>query len=290
MDCQRAIELLPWYLNGTLEADERSQLEEHLTRCDGCQAELREAETAQVLFGGHPPTGLLVDYAFERSGPATEILEAHLSGCESCAEELAMLRDSRAELARGRPPERRAEIVPFRQPAEISPLWRAAAVAAAVVGLIGIGGGMWSWRALDRQQGTFAERHRTAELRIAELEEQLRGAGGGTRVNVPIYDLWPEGDTLRSPGSEPMRLPATPGPPATLILNSQPETVRRVDRMELRDAQDEVLQSLSGINSGPNGSLTLSLPLDRLQPGRYRLQLFAGAAPEPLESYLFELY
>jgi len=37
-------ELLPWYANGTLSADERARVERHLQRCAGCRRELEELE------------------------------------------------------------------------------------------------------------------------------------------------------------------------------------------------------------------------------------------------------
>ena len=39
---QEILELLPWYLNGTLEASERDQVEHHLQSCSSCQRESEE--------------------------------------------------------------------------------------------------------------------------------------------------------------------------------------------------------------------------------------------------------
>ena len=98
MDCTRAAELIPWYLNGTLEAAERADLEKHLASCAACRAERAEAEAALVLFGGHPSAEMLVDYAFGAPEAPRDLIEAHLSGCDACADELAMVRDKLAKL------------------------------------------------------------------------------------------------------------------------------------------------------------------------------------------------
>jgi anti-sigma factor RsiW len=48
---QGAQELLPWYLNGTLDAEEGAQVEQHLRTCAACRSELqclRELQSAYV--------------------------------------------------------------------------------------------------------------------------------------------------------------------------------------------------------------------------------------------------
>ncbi len=50
---QRLGQLLPWYVNGTLEAAERRRLEEHLADCPACRAELEaEQAVAEALRAG----------------------------------------------------------------------------------------------------------------------------------------------------------------------------------------------------------------------------------------------
>ncbi len=288
MDCQRAAELMPWYLNGTLEAVERAELEQHLAECAGCRAERGEAEATLILFGGHPPAEVLVDHVLGRSELPRDLVEAHLAGCGTCAEEQAMVRESLGDLSAIETPAGAAEVVPLRRPAAPRPNWWAAAAAAAVIGLIGIGSGLWSWRAIERQEAGFAERERAAEERIAELEAEIRGFERA-RLNVPIHDLRPDGDALRSADAGPIRLPAVEGPPATLILNSQLDRGRQAERLELRDGEGRLLQSLEGISVAPTGSLTLSLPLTRLPRGTLRILLFAAGETEPIEIYSFEL-
>src|ERR1700726_699947 len=63
MNCDLAAELLPWLLNGTLEAGERRELIEHLRGCDACRAALADTQVAWDVFDWHPPAAALVVYA-----------------------------------------------------------------------------------------------------------------------------------------------------------------------------------------------------------------------------------
>jgi hypothetical protein len=120
MNCDLAAELLPWLLNGTLEAGERRELIEHLRGCDACRAALADTRVAWDLFDWHPPAAALVAYAGaaeaggsgatvgaaeagERGAPAASgdatadsgAIEEHLAGCPKCAAELELVRTSR---------------------------------------------------------------------------------------------------------------------------------------------------------------------------------------------------
>ncbi|HEY6321709.1 MAG TPA: zf-HC2 domain-containing protein, partial [Thermoanaerobaculia bacterium] len=117
MNCDLAAELLPWLLNGTLEAGERRELIEHLRGCDACRAALADTQVAWDLFDWHPPAAALVAYAgavdaggsrapvgagrgaaSPPSGDATAgagAIEEHLAGCPKCAAELELVRTSR---------------------------------------------------------------------------------------------------------------------------------------------------------------------------------------------------
>lgn len=288
MDCKHAAEILPWYLNGTLEALELAELEEHLAGCAACRAELAETESARLLFGGHPTAEMLVQYAFEAPEAPRDLIEAHLAGCEACAEELIMVRQSRGEMARTAAPRPAAKVVPLTRSVTPSPFWRAAAVAASVIGLLGVGGGLWGWRALDQQETAFARRESAAEERIAELENEIQGLEL-VRLNVPIIDLWPEGDTLRSADNGPIRLASDAGSSAIVILNSRLDPGLTLDRLELRDGEGNLVESSADGEVGPTGSITLELSVERLQPGSLRILLFAGGAAEPVESYTLVL-
>jgi len=49
---RRVWELLPWYVNGTLDGRELEQVETHLAGCPGCQAELRACRRTEEMLSG----------------------------------------------------------------------------------------------------------------------------------------------------------------------------------------------------------------------------------------------
>lgn len=51
---ERAFELLPWLLNGTLRIKERDAVEEHVRTCIVCRRELKEQQRLQTAFRGQP--------------------------------------------------------------------------------------------------------------------------------------------------------------------------------------------------------------------------------------------
>ena len=53
MNCDDAIERLPWLLNGTLEEEEGRQVQAHLETCERCRTALAETRDAWRIFAGH---------------------------------------------------------------------------------------------------------------------------------------------------------------------------------------------------------------------------------------------
>lgn len=51
---ERAIELLPWLVNGTLRAAERDAVEHHVRMCIACRRELKEQQRVQTALRGQP--------------------------------------------------------------------------------------------------------------------------------------------------------------------------------------------------------------------------------------------
>jgi len=49
-NCHRTLLALPWLLNGSLEAEERRQVREHLIGCPACRAELQRTREALAVF------------------------------------------------------------------------------------------------------------------------------------------------------------------------------------------------------------------------------------------------
>jgi len=63
---ERAAELLPWYVNGTLPAGERAWVERHVKSCLPCRAALRSELRLAALVRAQPTVQLSADEGFER--------------------------------------------------------------------------------------------------------------------------------------------------------------------------------------------------------------------------------
>lgn len=146
MTCDQAIELLPWYLNGTLEPGELAEVRRHLTACESCRAALAETAQAGALFSQentaqHIPAPDLVALAWGEhpSGIDPAAAEEHLASCAECAAELELVRMSRRLEEEGNvavfPAAR-----PRTAPSQSYRGWRAAAIAASLAGLVAAGG------------------------------------------------------------------------------------------------------------------------------------------------------
>src|SRR6266568_2559253 len=99
-------DLLPWYLNGTLDTDEARTFEAHLDGCSPCLGELgpmRQLEEAisrhrEAFFEPHPDPGSIVAEAFDRlSSSEAGRIHMHLSFCPTCALESRLAREGREE-------------------------------------------------------------------------------------------------------------------------------------------------------------------------------------------------
>ncbi|MCP4655485.1 MAG: zf-HC2 domain-containing protein [bacterium] len=90
INCQDAIELLPWLLNGSLDDDERQALRDHLAACESCRSELEQTTRAWEVFAQHVPSLALAEYAegLEPGELDRERIEQHLALCPSCRQEL----------------------------------------------------------------------------------------------------------------------------------------------------------------------------------------------------------
>lgn len=153
IDCAAAAELFPWYLNGTLAPDESASIEAHLESCPRCRQEHRETAFAAAAYNAHPSAEQLVRYAFHEVslGPQRTLLEDHLRGCSSCAEELRLVEASRdrqhadagetLEIPSGTMP----APLPFRRPEpRPSGAWRLGAIAASIVAILAAGYWLWN--------------------------------------------------------------------------------------------------------------------------------------------------
>jgi len=286
MDCAQIEESLPWFLNGTLDADERRRVEFHLAGCERCGRALEETAFAGRAFGAHPPAEALVELAFGRppTGVDPELLARHLELCGSCAEELEMARDCRRRESEGLDEADAGEgarVVPFRRPAPsrpaVSPAWRPAAVAATLAALLLGGGWMWSWQ-------------RTAHLetRVAELEAPRTGLWQG--------ELFAQEATRRgAPGGagearNQLRVPASA---EILVFALQPPAgVAEYAAYEIELVDEAGVTRWSGpARLQPEGDLLIRLWRHQLPGPRFTLLVHGveGGEREPVASFPVEI-
>jgi anti-sigma factor RsiW len=164
MNCEQAIEVLPWHLNGTLGEDEKTEIREHLAACERCRQALADTRLAWKIFDQHIPAGALVAHAAgeEPEGIALAVLEEHLATCPECAAELELVRISRGlgeddAVALMAPRSERPRMAgqPLR-PAGLR--WRRAALAAGLAGVVALGG----WYKSAEKAHSLADRLATA--------------------------------------------------------------------------------------------------------------------------------
>lgn len=288
MECTRVSELLPWFANGSLEAEEAESVRRHLDGCEECRRELGDTLAAFELFDQHLPAESLLEIAFDGSSRTVsrELAERHLDGCAICSEELALVRESRAaleaaaaEAAPAEPPERGQPARVERFPAAVADAgpWRRLALAASVGAMVATGGWIWSWqqRAMD-----------------VETRSVFRGDG-------PLQDVGTEdvGPLLNVPVIEafPLRLSADAGDgrlvanvPAgargvTLILSSSLGGEEKLACRLVAPGGGDVW-TRRGLERRPEGGFTLAFSTEALAPGRYTLVL-QSATGEQLEAY-----
>ena len=162
MTCDQAIELLPWFLNGTLESGELAEVRQHLETCESCRTALAETGQAWSVFAQettarHIPAPDLVALAWGElpSGIEPAAAEEHLAACAECAAELDLARMSRRLEEEGNVAVFPAARPQTSQTAGTTPSrayrgWRAAAIAASLAGLVAAGG--WFQTARQPQQ------------------------------------------------------------------------------------------------------------------------------------------
>lgn len=188
MNCSTVTEFLPWLLNGTLDAEERRQVEAHLAACESCREELRQTRIAGAVYGAHPPPQALVDHAAGRppAGIPAGLLSRHLAACPTCTEEVALLRQSHSlageEEAGGEPPGATVVTGPWSVQR-----WRHFALAASIAGLVALGVSAWSVLQSRTGASDLAARLARAEVRSQELaaeNERLQASEAESRARL----------------------------------------------------------------------------------------------------------
>ncbi|MCH9647328.1 MAG: zf-HC2 domain-containing protein [Deltaproteobacteria bacterium] len=251
MECERVTTVLPWLFNGSLEAEERSQVESHLASCPACRKELRDTAVAWAATGAHPPPEVISDYGLglEITGFPRDVLEAHLADCPSCEREAAIvLADGDEETLQGVPPE-----VPSSPSLSPSPSpspspgtswrgWPALALAASLTA-IALGGTLL-WQAVKPEV---------------------------PHANLAIIELFPLNAQTRGPDSEVLKL-SREGPAAIVLMPGEHSVGERY-RVTLRTSEGREVWFLDDIELSEVGDVALLLPTDALPEGVLGLEL-----------------
>ncbi len=307
MNCARAEELLPWLLNGSLDAAQAGSVRAHLAGCAACRTAWVDTTWVAELSASHLPAANLVDLATGVVLPGGDRVaaEAHLATCTACAAELALLReswtahgaalDTNEEL-----PESRIAPGPHGNASAQRPRatrdWRNLALAASVAGMVLGGVGFWKVKLQatgdrerqaaeverSRQEADEAKGEREAvAVRLAALE--------APQLNVPLAELMPQELVLRA---APEALPVLSVPAAgriMLLLYAPPTGAAAGDYgVELRDARGVVFWSAQGLKRQPGGDFSLSLPAEFLAEGTAEIRVLApGDSPAVVARYRF---
>jgi anti-sigma factor RsiW len=250
MTCEQAIEILPWYLNGTLEAKEQEEVRHHLATCEACRRALAETREAFRIFDQHLPAEALVALAWggTPAGIDPALAERHLAACPQCASELELARtshhleeDDRVALFPGKPAAAPARET--RRDGE-SRTWRRAALAASLAAVVGLSG--WIFSAQQAPRGTeFA-------------------------VNTPVLLIQSASEVERG-GEESATLPV--GSPVSLVLipEAGAETYDTYE-VEIRGPGGDVVFQDRTLLLQESDDFSLSAGFQ--EPGRYEIRVF----------------
>lgn len=297
MDCKQVEELLPWFLNDSLEKAEHEKVKEHLGDCSECRGEIEATTFAARVFDEHVEVDSLLDYALDQeiSSEESSRIESHLQNCAACRDQVEMARNSRRLQQ-----DEIATISTSLKPAA-SPGLRIVAIAASLAVAILAGWLFLAWNQIHRLRDQNSQMT-TANRRLSAQERSLQGelaAATGERDRLALldrpsfetraFDLFPREMLLRSGAAPRNRLRIGDQPQwLTLILNSQ--HVRRSEPLEMsiEDSDGKVIWTGKGLRRNPGGDYTVNLPGDFLSAGRYSIKILDGSG-KTIESYLIEL-
>ena len=294
MNCQEAILRLPWWLNGSLEPEERREVEDHLAGCASCREALAETRLAWEVYGQHIPTATLVAYAADEQPDGSDridpaLLERHLADCPQCTAELELVRASRLLSEHGDVP-----LLTRRPSTPVAPAekrrdrgWRAAALAAGLTGLVAIGGWVSSVQQLHQMEKTAA----APVLRGGHVGGTANGALATFR---PIFASLSPDAVVRdggSPGNAVQRVKLPKSGEVTLLLNSPTDTSGEHAYKILDSAGREIARG-RGLAPSPLQAYQVTVDASLLPPpGPYTIQLYVpaagGASTEGIQSFPF---
>jgi len=280
MTCDQAQELLPWYLNGSLESGELAEVRQHLETCESCRTALAETGQAWAVFSQERPAPqdtrhisaqALVALAWgEAPAGIDAAAEAHLDFCAECAAQLEMARMSRRL-------EEEENVVPFpaakpRPAAAAAPRsWRAAALAAGLSAVVAAGG----WLHAVRQPLPLAAGQQVSAPQSANVIDL--GNSDAVRSQESAK-------TIRRDQLSTLLLPAAKDASASAPGEREAEIV---------DASGKAVWKEPHLRPVEIGSYySIAFPPHSLAAGRYTLQLFSrseGQSRVPRESWSLEV-
>jgi anti-sigma factor RsiW len=203
----RTLELLPWLVNGTLEGDERREVEAHLASCPECRGELAATRQAYEVYAAHLPAAALTAYVADPGAPSWEVdgrplerglVEAHLAACGACRDEVEMLRAGLAAVDDdGAAAPATRGVLPFAPrpapaPRRAVPAWLPAALAASLLLAVLSGGGWYrSYHDLESAERQVAALRTASEL-APVIEELYLGQRGDEPVSADPVRVDPE--------------------------------------------------------------------------------------------------
>lgn len=286
MTCASVEELLPWYLNGTLEAGESSAIAQHLEECPQCRQEHRDAAMATASYAAHPTAEDLVDFAFHRLsfGDRLSRVQAHLEFCPSCIEEVALIgesRDALESLEEGElPAASTGSVVAFpepKQPVESSPTILRWAAAAAVAFLATAA--VWQMSrppengasSASVQGGSGSTRGQLQDLPRTNLErirERLAGAPSWALSDRSAGGWLPSGPR----GNAVLRLP-TNTTEVVLWASDLGTTEGKTFSAQILGPEEELLWATRNLVADDQDKIQLQIPVEALQATRIYLEV-----------------
>lgn len=268
MICDEVVQRLPWYLNGSLAAEERNEIRGHLAQCAACREALAETRLGYRIFSAHVPSEALVDYAWDRTPRELDsgLIERHLEDCPECAAELELIRTSRRlaeepDVALLRPKARTVAAAPPR----FYRAWQAAALAAALGGVVSF----TAWTHSEQERRQLGAEVASARQDVAEAQKGLAS------LNDQVGRLRDQAASAPAP-APPVSTPAAPAESAggygtgsvnILILSAE----------VTRGGEDEGIPSLSV--KSESAPLIISHDTGGQPAAAYRVEIRRGATP-----------
>lgn len=292
MTCDQAIELLPWLVNGTLEAEDREKVRQHLKTCERCRTALADTLETLRLFDQHLPAQALVSLAWGETPADVDpaLAELHLASCPQCAAEMELTRTSRRLEE-----DDRIAVFPLKRESRKgeSRTWRTAAIAAGLAGVVALSGWVHSARQLQplesrnqqiqREQAALVAQQKENQAELAQIAALAKGE---PQLNTWADDVFPQ-DVERGPQEpgerEEIVIPADVA--ATPILEASAEVADPLRKIEIVNQAGKVLFSKDGLRRHPeDSSFTMTFLPGFLERGRYTIRLYTPDGT-PRESY-----